>query len=262
MNKKIGLISDVHLEHSSGYTQKVLLADIGQQAQQIGLDVLVVAGDFAKHDQIVERLMMLQPHAECPIVYVPGNHEYWGSNIADVDSYLQQLDDDLNIHWLRPGRSAVTVAGINFVGSTLWFPQPLNVATRRYLENECTNDFDCIEDLKLVYGDMHERHKFALIQGMRHFAALNAPVHAVVTHYLPTFACVSLKWIGHRSNIGFVSQVDDFITEFQPALWLHGHSHDPMDTVIEGTRFVRQPAGYPTERNSVQIKVIDIDTGV
>ena len=257
--KKIGLISDVHLEHSNSHAQRALLAHIGQQARWVELDVLVVAGDFARHDQIVEHLMVLQPHAECPVVYVPGNHEYWGSTIADVDAYLQQLDDDLNIHWLRPGRSAVTVAGINFVGSTLWFPQPSNTATRQYLENDCTNDFDCIENLKLIYGDMHERHKFALVQGMRHFEALKKPVHAVVTHYLPTFACVGLQWIGHRNNIGFVAQVDDFVTEFKPALWLHGHSHEHMDTIIEGTRFVRQPAGYPRERHNVQLKIIDID---
>ena len=42
----------------------------------------------------------------------------------------------------------------------------------------------------------------------------------------------------------FVSDLEARILQWQPQLWLHGHTHDSFDYRIGGTRVVANPRGY------------------
>ena len=45
-------------------------------------------------------------------------------------------------------------------------------------------------------------------------------------------------------NACFVSDLADRIARWQPALWLHGHTHDSFDYRLGATRVVCNPRGY------------------
>ena len=45
-------------------------------------------------------------------------------------------------------------------------------------------------------------------------------------------------------SAAFASNMDDFILEHQPRLWIHGHTHESFDYEIGKTRAVCNPRGY------------------
>jgi Icc-related predicted phosphoesterase len=42
----------------------------------------------------------------------------------------------------------------------------------------------------------------------------------------------------------YASDLEDFIIETKPDLWIHGHVHEPFDYVIGKTRIICNPHGY------------------
>jgi hypothetical protein len=41
-----------------------------------------------------------------------------------------------------------------------------------------------------------------------------------------------------------ITNLDSYIMETQPKLWIHGHTHESMDYFIDKTRIVCNPFGY------------------
>ena len=66
----------------------------------------------------------------------------------------------------------------------------------------------------------------------------------VVTHFAPSLHSVSPRFAGSPVNAGFVSNLEAQIERWQPALWLHGHTHDSFDYRVGATRVVCNPRGY------------------
>ena len=51
-------------------------------------------------------------------------------------------------------------------------------------------------------------------------------------------------------NQVFASSLKPTIERYdEPALWIHGHMHDPVDVNIGATRVLRNPAGYDANKN-------------
>jgi len=73
----------------------------------------------------------------------------------------------------------------------------------------------------------------------------------IVTHHSPSFKGVVEKWKTSNLNDCFHSDLEDFILERKPALWCHGHIHDPVDYMIGKTRVVANPYGYKFERKEL-----------
>jgi Icc-related predicted phosphoesterase len=71
----------------------------------------------------------------------------------------------------------------------------------------------------------------------------------VVSHYLPSRQSVPVRFERSLSNDWFVCNVEAFILERKPALWIHGHTHDSVDYRIGSTRVVCNPLGYAGKEN-------------
>jgi len=72
-------------------------------------DVVILAGDIDSHTNGLEwaaRSFMQQP-----IIYIAGNHEYYGSNLGLLDE-MRKKADALQIHFLE--RNAVEIDGGSF----------------------------------------------------------------------------------------------------------------------------------------------------
>ena len=52
---------------------------------------------------------------------------------------------------------------------------------------------------------------------------------------------------GGGNPAAFASSLEGLIEEYQPILWIHGHTHDPFDYELFATRVVCNPRGYPGE---------------
>jgi len=223
---RLRVLSDLHFEfHRDGGRGFVASLDVRRG------DVAVLAGDVATCwglDQALTALCDLFDH----VVYVAGNHEYYGARPSDVDQVRERLAARLRqLHWLDC--SAVTIEGQRFLGATLWFDEDAGARPERlYL-----NDFHAIEDFEPWVYRQHDRA----------VAFLRKEVSAgdvVVTHHLPSQGSVAAEYKTSPLNPFFVSDLEPLIAARQPRVWVHGHTHAPCDYRIGATLVVCNPFGY------------------
>ena len=66
----------------------------------------------------------------------------------------------------------------------------------------------------------------------------------MVTHHLPTLSVVAPQHKGSVLNGAFATELGDFIADSRIDVWIYGHSHTNIDTVIGNTRIVSNQLGY------------------
>lgn len=225
---KVQIISDVHTEMHADRG-----ASFSSQLNVTDVDVLVLAGDIGTTSTIanvIRRLARRVPH----VVYVPGNHEFYDTTFEQfydhINDVIQSLD---NVHVLDG--EAVTIEGQRFVGGTLWFPVTPTVDVNRWR----INDFSCIGDSVRI-GEINERH----VKFMTDTVTSN---DIVVTHHLPHRNSISRAFANSTLNCFFLCDMTGVIMMNRPKLWLHGHTHTPCDYILDETRIVCNPHGYPSE---------------
>jgi predicted phosphodiesterase len=212
-------------------------------------DVVILAGDVARPH---EAIAWAQAFAK-PVFYVPGNHEFYGGEIDETRAALRAasertcvrvLDDDVAVH-----------DGVRFVGSTLWTdfllsgPEHRDAAMqegRRFLR-----DFTRIRCGSGPYTPQDSAARFA---AHRRFLARTLAMPfpgptVVVTHHAPSPASIHPRFRGSALNACFISDLEALMDGERVALWIHGHTHDSFDYVVNGTRVVCNPRGYA--RNGV-----------
>lgn len=242
------LLSDLHFEHHADSGRSFV-----DSLDPSGVDVLVLAGDIAGPKSIENALTMFSTRfPKAIILYVEGNHEYYDSNRQKVHESINSAvfgclhDSTNNLHWLKndvyryfPGNilelggDSPTISKNNrrILGTTLWFPfVPSDYA-------KTWSDFAYIEDFfHWVYLENRKAVEFLereLCEG-----------DIVITHYLPSPACIAPKWQGDKTNCFFVTDLTRLIKDRKPALWMHGHTHESIDVKIGSTRVVCNPFGY------------------
>ena len=105
---RIQILSDLHVE-CDGNTTPPLAA---------GAELVILAGDLAPvHTRRVGDIAKRWAGAD-RILYVPGNHEYYGS---DIEAGRRELARQCVEHGVTLlDRSAVTIDNVRFIGATLW----------------------------------------------------------------------------------------------------------------------------------------------
>lgn len=228
MSVQIGIISDIHKEFQ-----------VTPVRIQSDCDILVIAGDLTSGDQLQQDLIALGQHFK-QVVYVPGNHEFYGHNFKTILNVRDNLPP--NVHYLY--NEVKIVEGVRFVGTTLWFPEdPLNFSFEGLL-----NDFKMIPNFrKWVYGENTKAVRF-----------LNSHVKEgdfVVTHHLPTNLAVSSRYVGSPLNRFFVSPMREELFE-KAKVWNFGHTHDYVNLEYANCQLICNPYGYesrPVNEEGVQI---------
>lgn len=201
-------------------------------------DIGVLAGDLCQWNLLEETLTKLCHHFP-EVVYVTGNHEYYGTDWQTVENIVRNTVSKMgNLTWLNNNR--VKVAGHYFVGSTLWFPDsPTAQAHKMFL-----NDYRMISGFE---PEVYERHKSTL----DFFFDPTEGIHKgdiVVTHHTPSYNSIHPRFAKSAINCYFSNDLDYVIEAQKPSIWIHGHTHDPFDYTIGSTRIVCNPNGYPGER--------------
>jgi Icc-related predicted phosphoesterase len=83
------------------------------------------------------------------------------------------------------------------------------------------------------------------VRKLREFFEKGDPAHTiVVTHNAPSIQSIADRYRADPVSAAFASNMDDFILEYQPHLWIHGHTHESFDYEIGKTRVVCNPRGY------------------
>jgi predicted phosphodiesterase len=224
---KILPVSDLHLEWHADQGQSFLAS-----LDPTGVDVLVIAGDLAHTESlksVLEGLAQRFKH----VVYVAGNHCYYGFNPEQAKGHFNRAKAP-NLHWLN--QSTVTIEGVRFVGTTLWFPRP----PRKVLV-ENYPDFWYIKGFRPWVFDEHQAALHFLKSELR-------PKDVLVTHFFPLRESIAF---GSDLNCFFWSgkEADRIVRERRPRLLIHGHTHFSFRYWVGPTEVICNPLGYPTEPN-------------
>jgi predicted phosphodiesterase len=232
---KIRLLSDLHTEFRLPYKTHAM-------SEYRGEDVLVLAGDIASgasNTQDVIKHFLDQGFPK--VIYVPGNHEYYGTNIQDFDDkMLSFAETTRNVHFLRPG--TVTVNDVMFTGGTLW----TNFADNPISQSMCgrgINDFRQIKNFSTRQAyDLYYKHVDHIKQS---YETRGDRKVVVVTHFLPARECIAPRFRGpDLINDYFANNLGEYISTMSDTTWLFGHTHDATDIVLGDTRVVANPHGY------------------
>jgi Icc-related predicted phosphoesterase len=215
-----------------------------------GADVVVLAGDIDVGTRGIEWAART---FKVPVVYVAGNHEFYRdvwhklpprlAAAAAATAQVRLLDD-----------SATVINGVRFIGSTLWTDFELFGQER--LERAMDASLDIMVDYRVIKvedesgvrrlgpRDTIERHHVSRAALERLLAEPFNGATVVVTHHLPHWGSVHERWRSVLSSAAFASDLDELIKRYQPALWIHGHTHDSADYRVGATRVVCNPRGY------------------
>jgi hypothetical protein len=227
----IQLLSDIHLEHMADQGEAYLDA-----LDPEGVDILVLAGDICSHSLLPGSLRAFA-RAYPQVLYVLGNHEFYGSSFGAVRALCEGLPP--NVHVLENGER--TLDGVHFVGSTLWFPDlPENETYAHRL-----SDFKYIADFRSHVYEENERSIRYLQERVRSDSV-------VITHHLPTRLAIPERFEDSPLTRFFLCDMASYA--LHPRLWLFGHTHWHVDrTDGHGTRFLANPLGYPGQQDSGHI---------
>lgn len=251
---KIHILSDLHLEC---HIPKKPCSEA---------DVVVLAGDiYEGGTQGIEWAARMWQ--DRPVIYVPGNHEYIGHDYEqarlDMATAASKYD---NIHLLDRGR--VVVDDVLFVGATLWTDFMYSTPDGDYIKHhlvlkEAVEHMPEYREIMLdgrrlkpldTIGFFREEH--AYIRDVlsaenedlaKQMGRANIRKKIVVTHHLPSDKSVHPRHARSMLASSYASRIDNTVALAD--LWIHGHTHESCDYVVNGpeghaSRVVCNPRGY------------------
>lgn len=232
---RIHLLSDLHNEFSA-FTPEPL-----------DCDVVILAGDIDLKTRGVE---WAKQSFSVPVLYVPGNHEFYGGHLIHTLEKMRAAGDE-RVQVLD--RDEVILGRVRFLGATAWtdFSATGNPHIAAFSAQNALNDF------RQIRAESYRRIRPAdlVAQAMQAKDWLRMKLSepfdgptVVITHHAPTLRSLQDNpHAGTDLDAAFANRWEDLMGADQMALWVHGHSHTAVDYDVAGTRVVSNPRGYPGE---------------
>lgn len=248
---RVQIASDLHLEHVEQLFPGERLIRPAH-----GADLLVLAGDVANGVRAIE----LFADWPVPVVFVAGNHEFYGADWEKTRSDLRRAARgtsvtflDCDVADLQPfeswrGTRTFAVDRVRILGCTFW-------TDYRYRCNRTQSQLMEVAELRIA-----DHRRIRTVQGLfraedalrdheRSRAWLEAELAlpfagktVVITHHAPHPLSVHPRYSGDALNAAFVSDVSELMQGVD--LWIHGHVHDSVDYRLGRCRVVANPRGY------------------
>jgi len=241
---KIQIASDLHLEFLQKRFPGERIITAAADA-----DFLVLAGDIGNGTQAIE----LFKDWPVPVIYLAGNHEFYGQLFESTRNELRNEAAGTNITFLDC--NVANFEGVRFLGTTLWtdYRLSLNRTQHQLMDNAQArlNDhraIKCIEGLFTTQRALAE-HDASRTWLSNELSQPHDGKTVVVSHHGPHPLSVHSRYGGEPLNAAFVSDLTELLGKAD--LWIHGHVHDSFDYRVEHCRVVTNPAGYAKNRNLV-----------
>lgn len=234
---KIHVLSDLHIEFGHF------------QYPECNADVVVLAGDIHVRDKGVIWAMENIPHI--PVVYVMGNHEYYGSAYPKLVDDVKEKTQGSNVHVLE--NDSIKLDGINFIGCTLWTNFELfgNPEIIGYECQQLINDYKKIRRWpsysKLRSIDVASIHLQSFTWLNETLLHLKDEKNIVVTHHAPSIKSLPEFRKNKVSSAAYASNLETFVAKHKPDYWIHGHVHSGSEYFLGDCKVVCNPKGYPDE---------------
>lgn len=238
------VMSDLHLEYEELYVQAPDEAD-----------AVILAGDIAEGDAGIRWAQETFP--DLPVFYVPGNHEFYGGEVAGVARAMREAAAESNVVLLE--NTTAELPGLRLLGTTLWTGFDLFASNdeeelawakadaRRYVP-----DFDgrisCVADgysISLTPDITQWWHRQAKDWLAKQLAIPFSGKTLVITHHAPSLISVQEAYQRHPATPAWASPLEALVEKAD--VWVHGHIHQHCDYEVGTCRVVSNPRGYEGE---------------
>jgi predicted phosphodiesterase len=233
---KLHVLSDLHLSLA------------GMDVPATDADVLILAGDIARPEAACAWAQQVHK----PVIYVAGNHEFYGGDLEGTLHDLRRRCAASGLHLLECG--AWVFGGVRFLGATLWSDFRV-FADGEARASAMAASSRLIRDFQRISVDPQHSRVFTPHDSQALFdrtvawleAQLQQPFDGptvVITHHAPSPQSVHPRFEGSPLNGCFVSDLERLMGAERVRLWIHGHTHDSFDYTVRGTRVLCNPRGY------------------
>lgn len=251
---KIISYSDMHLEFGRDF----------RPPAYTDADVMILAGDMITFRNFEPLDWMLRGWKK-PVLFVAGNHEYYTQQPMDVNEREFRTwlaTNHSNVTFLQ--NESTTIDGVHFFGGTMWTDFNGGDSDAMMRAASAMNDFrrimlpnrqllkpaDTLALHDLFVSSLEDWFVEAL-PGKRVVISHHAPVLNPNTQYgnspiTAAFNSLDMLWI---------------IKEYQPALWVYGHTHECDDQMVGNTRVISNQRGYPNRMGGFECEGFD-ETGL
>lgn len=248
---RFGLISDAHLSSRTG------IEDISAMLPATGsIDAMVLLGDICAHDQVERICKHVHATLKCPVLFIPGNHEYYcikGSPLSmnEIEcAWRQSLATEPGIHLLID--QGVELMGVCFFGSTWWSNLGSDSDRIRFdLDKDNFNDFDYIyrqAGRLLTPDDMIELNNAAIVTYQHWYRFNEGKKRVLLAHFPMLYALVHEN---RNPSVYFISADDEMIMDHAPDLVCFGHTHWNIESEVHGIPCRSNMHGYSKEKGAI-----------
>lgn len=271
---RIRYMSDLHLEfqevefprRQADYT--VLAGDI------------MVKGHALSEDRFRRLVIWLTTKCFSNVIYIPGNHEFYGGKMANApySEIFQDLVISINeeiktrMEWRKtmPPRELIVLPKLDgshihldhsnklgFVGYTLWAdfdggnPISMSKAAVGMNDHHVISFWDSLAMEQVIFSpdkalELHRKSLDGMTRDIERIRE-DGLFPIVISHHAPSFQSVTPKYEGHALNGSFCSNLEEHPVMKMAGIWIHGHVHSYHDYKIGQCRVLCNSLGYPGE---------------
>lgn len=182
---------------------------------------------------------------DVPVIYVAGNHEYYGHHINRMSIDLTRCARYLGIHYLDS--SSIVIGGVRFLGTTLWTDFALCAGQERNSMDAARGSIHDFSTIRTPSGFLTPEQTVVMHRVARNWLGeqLSIPFDGptvVVTHHAPSALGNAPIFAQSPLTPAFCSELGELAGK--AAVWIHGHCHNSSDYRWGSTRVVANPRGY------------------
>jgi len=204
--------SDLHLEFPENYDY------LKKFPIQPKANILILAGDIVTLSQLKKRMDFfnyLSDNFE-QVYWVPGNHEYYYSDIARCSGpHQEQIKNNVEL----VNNITIKATDYDLIFSTMW--SHISPPNERQIFDGMS-DFYVIRNNWQVFrpADYNKLHQESLdfIQG--EISNENGQQKIVVTHHVPTLMNYPSRFLGSILNEAFAVELTEMIEKHNPLYWI------------------------------------------
>lgn len=223
-----------------------------------GADLVVLAGDIAPGTAAIRYADAVALFLGCPVVFVPGNHEYYGYDFPTARDDLRAAAAALEgrVVFLDRDWARFQLQGEELIvfGCTLWTDYRLNgdADHARAYAALSLNDHRRIgmegRGFRPEHALAEHRKGLAWLDEALLDVGRNRPSarRLVVTHHAPCRQ--GLGALNAKLAPAYASDLESAIVRWAPDWWVHGHTHHRHAASIGRTLVASAPRGYARSR--------------
>lgn len=213
----IQVCSDLHLEYDD-ISETDFVNIIIPTAE-----ILILAGDIGNpFSQLFRKFIYYCSQHFTYVLFVSGNHEYYGYNITVVDSAIEKffsLSSEIpkkNVIYLN--NKTFDYDGIRFIGTTLW--SELNTQISNYDYKNIMQDYTKIAKFTPELHNAYFLNNKLFIE-----SHLKNQKCVIITHHAPSYQCIEPSFKDDKFNCCFASNLDHLLQHNNLIGWIYGHLH-------------------------------------